>query len=89
MPITADSLKAEAARIEQAYSRRKKAELYSRFNSAYLFMVQEHEQRLLALLVATDVFLWTPKEFWKLAVSAAICSAILASGEPDQKTLSA
>ena len=50
MPTTAESLQAEAARIEQAYARRKKDHLYSRFNSAYLFMVQEREQRFLALL---------------------------------------
>jgi ubiquinone/menaquinone biosynthesis C-methylase UbiE len=50
MPSTVESLKAEAARIEQAYARRKKDHLYSRFNSAYLFMVQEREQRFLALL---------------------------------------
>ena len=50
MPITADSLKAEAARIEEAYARRKKDHLYSRFNPAYLFMVQEREQRFLDLL---------------------------------------
>lgn len=49
MPIS-DSLKTEAARIEQAYARRKKAELYSRFNPGCLFMVQEREQRFLALL---------------------------------------
>ena len=50
MPITADSLKAEAARIEQAYARRKSGYLYSRFNPAYLFMVQERERRFLSLL---------------------------------------
>ena len=50
MPTTAESLQAEAARIEQAYARRKKDHLYSRFDSAYLFMVQEREQRFLALL---------------------------------------
>jgi len=50
MPITGDSLKAEAARIEEAYARRKKDHLYSRFNPAYLFMVQEREHRFLDLL---------------------------------------
>ena len=50
MPTTAESLQAEAARIEQAYARRKSGNLYSRFNPAYLFMVQEREQRFLALL---------------------------------------
>ncbi len=50
MPITAASLKAEAARLEQAYARRKKGHLYSRFNPAYLFMVQEREKLFLRLL---------------------------------------
>jgi hypothetical protein len=36
MPITADSLKAEAARIEQAYARRKKDHLYPGFTLPYL-----------------------------------------------------
>jgi SAM-dependent methyltransferase len=50
MPTGADSLQAEADRIEQAYARRKNDHLYSRFDPAYLFMVQEREQRFLALL---------------------------------------
>jgi ubiquinone/menaquinone biosynthesis C-methylase UbiE len=50
MPTTADSLRAEADRIGQAYARRNKGYLYSRFNPAYLFMVQEREQRFLNLL---------------------------------------
>ncbi len=50
MPITATSLKAEAERLEQAYARRKKGHLYSRFNPAYLFMVQEREKLFLRLL---------------------------------------
>ena len=54
MPTTAESLQAEAARIEQAYARRKRGYLYSRFNPAYLFMVQEREQRFLALLAPPE-----------------------------------
>ena len=50
MPNSADPLQAEADRIEHAYDRRKNSHLYSRFDPAYLFMVQEREQRFLALL---------------------------------------
>jgi len=45
MPTTVDSLKAEEARIRQAYARRRTGNLYSRYNSAYLFMVPQREQR--------------------------------------------
>jgi ubiquinone/menaquinone biosynthesis C-methylase UbiE len=40
----------EEQRIQEAYARRRTGALYSRFNRAYLFMVQEREQRLLRLL---------------------------------------
>jgi len=50
MPTTAESLQAEAARIEQAYARRRSGNLYSRFNPGYLFMVQEREKLFLRLL---------------------------------------
>ena len=48
---TADSLKAEEARIQQAYARRRTGDLYSRFNPAHLFIVQQREQRYLELLL--------------------------------------
>ena len=50
MMITAESLRAEESRIREAYTRRRNGDLYSRFNPAYLFMVQEREKRLLSLL---------------------------------------
>ena len=50
MPLTAESLEAEEKRIHDAYARRRSGFLYSRFNRAYLFMVQERELRLLDLL---------------------------------------
>src|SRR2546426_6256597 len=50
MPFATDSMRTEESRIQEAYARRRSGHLYSRFNSAYLFMVQEREQRFLALL---------------------------------------
>jgi ubiquinone/menaquinone biosynthesis C-methylase UbiE len=46
-----ESAKAEEARIRAAYGRREKDDArYSWFNSAYQFMVQQRERRLLAVL---------------------------------------
>src|SRR5215471_6101172 len=50
MPASAESLKAEESRIQAAYAKRHSGKLYSRFNPAYLVMVQERERRLLSLL---------------------------------------
>jgi ubiquinone/menaquinone biosynthesis C-methylase UbiE len=50
MPASAESLKAEESRIREAYARRRNGNLYSRFNPAYLLMVQEREQRFLSAL---------------------------------------
>jgi ubiquinone/menaquinone biosynthesis C-methylase UbiE len=50
MPTTAESLTVEESRIRRAYARRRNDNLYSRFNPAYLFMVQEREKRVLSLL---------------------------------------
>src|SRR5947208_9061782 len=50
MPFATDSMRAEESRIQEAYARRQSGHLYSRFNPAYLFMVQEREQRFLSLL---------------------------------------
>lgn len=50
MLISAESLKAEESRIRQAYARRLRSNLYSRFNPAHLFLVQERERRILSLL---------------------------------------
>jgi ubiquinone/menaquinone biosynthesis C-methylase UbiE len=50
IPTSADSLRAEADRIGDAYARRTTGRLYSRFNPAYLFEMQQREQRILALL---------------------------------------
>ena len=44
------NLREEESRIQEAYARRRNGHLYSRFNPAYLFMVQEREQRFLTLL---------------------------------------
>ena len=50
MLFSGESLATEERRIHQAYARRRSGNLYSRFNRAYLFMVQEREQRFLRLL---------------------------------------
>lgn len=50
MPFVAESLETEEKRAKEAYARRGRTSLYSRFNTAYLFMVQEREERYLALL---------------------------------------
>ncbi len=50
MSSVAESLIAEEKRIREAYARRRSGSLYSRFNRAYLFMVQEREQCFLRLL---------------------------------------
>jgi ubiquinone/menaquinone biosynthesis C-methylase UbiE len=50
MLLSSDTLRTEEVRIQQAYSRRRDGNLYSRFNPAYLFMVQEREKRFLAAL---------------------------------------
>src|SRR5689334_25061788 len=50
MRPVAESLPAEEKRIKAAYKRRPSTSLYSRFNRAYLFMVQEREKRYLDLL---------------------------------------
>jgi ubiquinone/menaquinone biosynthesis C-methylase UbiE len=47
---THEALIAEEHRISQAYARRGSGTLYSRFNRAYLYMVQERERRFLRLL---------------------------------------
>jgi ubiquinone/menaquinone biosynthesis C-methylase UbiE len=54
MPASAESLKAEESRIQAAYARRRSGDLYSRFNPAYLFMVQDREKHLLKLLSAYE-----------------------------------
>ena len=51
MQPVAEPLIVEEKRIKAAYKRRTSSSLYSRFNSAYLFMVQEREKRYLDLLV--------------------------------------
>lgn len=48
--ILRESLTAEEQRIREAYARRRSGSLYSRFNCAYLFTVQEREQYFLELL---------------------------------------
>ena len=50
MSSVPDSLVAEEKRIHAAYARRRSGNLYSRFNCAYLFMVQERERRFLRVL---------------------------------------
>ena len=50
MPFATDSMRAEESRIQAAYAKRHSGKLYSRFNPACLFMVQEREQRFLKLL---------------------------------------
>jgi ubiquinone/menaquinone biosynthesis C-methylase UbiE len=51
LPTTVhEALSAEEDRIGQAYARRQTGSLYSRFNRAYLFMVQERERHFLRLL---------------------------------------
>jgi len=50
MPTSAESLRAEESRIQEAYARRKSGRLYSRFNPGHLFLVQEREKRFVALL---------------------------------------
>ena len=40
----------EEARIRAAYARRERGSVYSRFNPGHLFLVQERERRVLALL---------------------------------------
>jgi len=50
MPFATDSMRAEESRIQEAYAKRRSGHLYSRFNPAYLFMVQEREYRFLSLL---------------------------------------
>ena len=50
MLLSTESVKAEESRIQKAYARRRSGNLYSRFNPAYLFMVQERERRFLRLL---------------------------------------
>ena len=54
MGLAAESLSAEEKRINEAYARRQNDSLYSRFTRAYLFMVQEREQRFLELLRRSD-----------------------------------
>ncbi|MGH8546950.1 MAG: class I SAM-dependent methyltransferase [Gammaproteobacteria bacterium] len=51
MFVSSDSLKAEESRIQQVYGRRR-SDLYSRFNPAQLFVMQEREQRFLKLLLS-------------------------------------
>lgn len=48
--VLEQSLTSEERRIHEAYARRRNGTLYSRFNPAYLFMVQEREQHILDLL---------------------------------------
>jgi ubiquinone/menaquinone biosynthesis C-methylase UbiE len=50
MSITAESLQAEESRIRDVYAQRSSGDLYSCFNPAYLFMVQERERYFLHLL---------------------------------------
>lgn len=50
MSAITESTTAEERRIRDAYARRRSGSLYSRFNQAYLFMVQEREQWFLRLL---------------------------------------
>src|SRR5262245_45503584 len=50
MRPVAESLTNEEQRIKAAYARRRSTSLYSRFNDAYLFMVQEREKAYLDLL---------------------------------------
>jgi SAM-dependent methyltransferase len=55
MPITVESLRAEEARIQNAYARRRNGDLYSLFNVGHLFMMQERETRFLRLLARHGV----------------------------------
>jgi ubiquinone/menaquinone biosynthesis C-methylase UbiE len=50
MPQDVNSSCVEEKRIYEAYSRRRTGNLYSRFNRAYLYMVQEREQHFVRLL---------------------------------------
>src|ERR1700730_6173294 len=51
MLVSSDPLSAEESRIREAYERRRNGDLYSRFNPAYLFIVQERERHFLKLLL--------------------------------------
>ena len=48
--LSPESAKVEEARIHAAYAKREPGALYSWFNPGHLFMVQERERRVLALL---------------------------------------
>ena len=50
MSTASETLAQEERRIHAAYARRRAGTLYSRFNPAYLFMVQEREKQILKLL---------------------------------------
>ncbi len=50
MAAITEGLLAEEKRIRDVYARRRSGSLYSRFNRAYLFMVQEREQHFLRLI---------------------------------------
>ena len=47
--VSSESLRAEESRIQEAYARRKRGNLYSCFNPAQLLLVQEREKRFLRL----------------------------------------
>ena len=51
-------LAAETTRIKAAYARRQCGDLYSWFNPGQLFLLQERERRVLALLKSLGLSLW-------------------------------
>lgn len=56
----------EAQRIREAYARRCEGDRYSFFNPGHLFLVQERERRLLALLRETGLTSWQGRKILEI-----------------------
>src|SRR5690242_9322876 len=54
MPSAAESLETEESRLRAAYEKRRRGELYSRFNPGHLFLCHEREKHFLKLLSRYD-----------------------------------
>lgn len=85
MKLSVDSYKGEEARIRAVYAKRQRDARYSCLNPGHLFMVQEQEHQLLAILKQHGFERLDTKKILKMVTEQAIGFGSSSNGEADQR----